>query len=294
MGDRIGLLIVHNISGMSTRVVVLLLAVLTPVLSFSLKNHLHRHFFQYGSMTRIKSSADTGIEVENSTTALVEVQALDSKEVEREGLSIEARKEVEWRAYKKSSVVVKEKERSVEDYMALPSTEYSVLASDSIERLDDKNFKAMLPTMNFFGTKITPVLYVDVTVYPDEARSVIAVQRAETVGSEIAEKINGTFDIEAINEVSAGKNDKNEKTLNSETNLKINVVVPSSSKIPMGVMRRTGNFLMQSSLNVIVPTFVRLLAFDFKNWSGGDDGRSAIEGASFEAGDEMRVTQEDD
>ena len=43
-------------------------------------------------------------------------------------------------------------------------------------------------------------MYVDVTVYPNEARSVIAVQRAETVGSETAEKINGTFNIEAINE----------------------------------------------------------------------------------------------
>ena len=266
---------------MSIRVVVLLLAVLTPVLSFSLKHH-HRHSSHGRLITRIKSSTDAGSDVEKSTAALVTLQALESKQTDKEDVFIETRREVEWRAYKKSSVVVRERGRSVEAYMALPSTEYSVLASDSIERLDDKNFKAKLPTMNFFGTKITPVLYVDVTVYPDEARSVIAVQRAETVGSETAEKINGTFNIEAINEVSAGKNDKNEKTLNSETNLKINVVVPSSSKVPMGVLRRTGNFLMQSSLNVIVPTFVRLLAFDFKNWSGGDDGRNAIEGASLE------------
>ena len=37
---------------------------------------------------------------------------------------------------------------------------------------------------------------------------------------------------------------------------------------------------MQSSLNVIVPTFVRLLAYDFKRWSSGEDSRSAIEGAT--------------
>lgn len=57
----------------------------------------------------------------------------------------------------------------------------------------------------------------------------------------------------------------------------------------MGVLRRTGNFLMQSSLNVIVPTFVRLLAFDFRNWSDGDDERSAIDGASFDGNEEIET-----
>ena len=272
---------------MYARLVALLLALLTPTISFTFHHFVHRQTSQHRAKTRIKSSADADSGVEYSTAALSKVSALDSVSVEIDDKSIEKQKEVEWKAYKKSSVVVKEMERSVEAYMALPSTQYSVLASNSIERLDDRNFKATLPTMNFFGTKITPVLYVDVTVYPEEARSVISVQRAETIGSDTAEKINGTFNIEAINEVTAGKNEKDEKTLNSETSLKINVVVPSSSKLPMGVLRRTGNFLMQSTLNVIVPTFVRLLAFDFKNWSGGDDARNAIEGATFEGGELM-------
>lgn len=197
--------------------------------------------------------------------------------------SSSAPRQITWKAYKKSTVVVKEKLRSVEAYMALPSTEYSVLASDSIVRLDDRNFKAVLPTMNFFGTKITPILFVDVTVYPDDTKSVIAVQRAETVGSETALQINGTFGIEAINTVTAGIDDKGRKTLTSETHLKIDVVIPSSSKVPAGALRRTGNFLMQQSLNLIVPTFVRLLAFDFKRWSGGENSRSEIEGASLGA-----------
>lgn len=58
--------------------------------------------------------------------------------------------------------------------------------------------------MNFFGTKIQPVLYVDVNVYPEFNRSEIVVRRAETVGSETADKVNGTFSISAINIVSAG------------------------------------------------------------------------------------------
>ena len=59
--------------------------------------------------------------------------------------------------------------------------------------------------MNFFGTKIQPLLYVDVNVFPEFNRSEIVVRRAETVGSETAEKVNGTFSISAINIVSAGK-----------------------------------------------------------------------------------------
>lgn len=37
---------------------------------------------------------------------------------------------------------------------------------------------------------------------------------------------------------------------------------------------------MQSTLSIIVPTFVRILAADFKRWSAGDDTRNAVEGAS--------------
>ena len=58
--------------------------------------------------------------------------------------------------------------------------------------------------MNFFGIKIQPVLYVDVNVYPELNRSEIVVLRAETIGSETAERVNGTFSLSAINIVSAG------------------------------------------------------------------------------------------
>jgi len=134
--------------------------------------------------------------------------------------------------------------------------------------------------MNFFGEKITPVLYVDVTIYPEEARSEILVSRAETIGSETAEKVNGTFSIRAMNEVTTGLDYKGRKILSSNTNLKIDVLIPKESKVPTRLLQSGGHFIMQSSLNIIVPTFVRLLAFDFNRWSGGDDTRSAVEGAS--------------
>jgi hypothetical protein len=144
---------------------------------------------------------------------------------------------VTWTAAAKGSVAVKENKRSVEEYMGLPASQYSVLSADQIERLSDTEFKCVLPTMNFFGTKICPILYVDVNVYPEQSKAEIVVSRAETTGSDIADKVNGTFTISAINVVSAGVDNKNRKTLNSDTTLKIDVVVPSS-KLPVRVIQR--------------------------------------------------------
>ena len=62
-------------------------------------------------------------------------------------------------------------------------------------------------------------------------KSEIAVHRAETIGSETALMINGTFSIEALNTVTAGVDEKQRKTLTSETTLKIDVIVPPSSKV---------------------------------------------------------------
>ena len=184
-----------------------------------------------------------------------------------------------WKASVQSSVRVKEISRTCEEYMALPASQYSVLSAQQVERLSDTQFKFFLGNLNFFGTKISPVLYVDVNVFPDLFKSEIAVTRAETFGSEIADKINGTFSISALNIVSAGTDKKGSKILSSDTTVTINALVPES-KIPLRIIQSGGSFIIQSSLNLIVPTFVRILAADFKRWSAGNDSRTAVEGAS--------------
>ena len=90
--------------------------------------------------------------------------------------------------------------------------------------------------------------------------------------------MNGSFSINAVNVVFAAKDTEGRKTLNSETTLNIDVTIPPSA-IPLRVLQSTGNFLMQSSLNIIVPTFTRILSSDFARWSAGNNSRSAVEGA---------------
>lgn len=188
---------------------------------------------------------------------------------------------ITWRAQARSSVKVKEGKRTSDAYMALPASQYSILSAEQVIRLSDTDFKIMLGTLNFFGTKIAPILYASVDVYPKEAKSIIKVIRAETVGSDMALAVNGTFSISAINVVTAEVNEKGQKTLNSNTTLVIDVLVPRS-RFPISIIQSGGNFIMQSSLNIIVPTFVRILAADFKRWSDGDDERDALEGAKLD------------
>lgn len=188
---------------------------------------------------------------------------------------------VVWSAAASATVRVKEDKRSCEDYMALPASDYSVLTAEQITRLSENQFKCVLGSLNFFGNRIQPVLYVDVNVYPQEAKSEIVVVRAETTGSDIAEKLNGAFSINAKNTVRAGKDQKNRKTLSSETTLQIEALVPKS-RIPLRVMQSGGNLIIQSSLSVIVAAFVRILAADFARWSAGNDIRDAVDGASLQ------------
>jgi hypothetical protein len=183
-----------------------------------------------------------------------------------------------WSAEAKSSVRVQEIKRTAEEYMALPASQYSVLSADQVTRLSDTEFKYSLGSLNFFGTSISPVLYVDVNVYPDECKSEIIVERAEISGSELANKINGSFAVYAKNIVSAGKDDKGRKILTSDSKLTVKVTVPPS-RFPLQVIQNGGNFIMQSTLSLLVATFIRILAADFKRWSSGDDSRSAVEGA---------------
>jgi Protein of unknown function (DUF1997) len=158
----------------------------------------------------------------------------------------------------------------------------SVLSADQVVRLSESQFKFDLGGLNFFGNKIQPILFVDVNVMPEFNRSEIVVKRAETIGSDVALKVNGSFSISATNIVFAGTDEKGRKTLNSDTSLFIDVVVPQS-KIPMKVIQSTGNFILQSSLNIIVPTFTRVLSADFHRWSEGDDSRGAVDGANLSA-----------
>jgi hypothetical protein len=281
------------VSRMQAVISLVLISVLSVSNSFNLLGYNVITGQGISNMKSIKANKISPLSMSTSDDALVDSVIKDSEElIDMSGLPIVdsspdsnvtdiaiPTRQLTWNAAVKSSVRVKENGRTVEEYMRLPASEYSVLSAAQIIRISDTEFKCELPTMNFFGTKIQPLLFVDVNVYPEFNRSEIIVRRAETTGSEAALTINGTFSINAVNIVSAGTDDKGRKTLNSDTKLDIVVQVPAS-KFPLRVIQSGGNFIMQSSLNIIVPTFVRILSSDFQRWSAGNNSRDAVEGAT--------------
>lgn len=243
--------------------------ILIPLQSYHSFIHNHRDLAKL-SYIRIRASHE-------DITELPDTRTIESITIPNSLIDYD--RKITWKAAVKSSTKTKEINRSVEDYIKLPASQYSVLSAQQIERLSDTSFKCVLGNMNFFGNIICPILYVDVNVYPDQLKSEIVVVRAETTGSEIADKLSGTFNVSASNVISVGVDKKFNKVLCSEVNLNIDVIVPKS-KIPLNVIQTSGNFLIQSSLSVIVAAFIRILAADFKRWSAGDNERNAVEGAT--------------
>lgn len=197
------------------------------------------------------------------------------------------------RAAKSAERRVEEVNRPLDDYLRLPASEYSVLDGAQIERLDDEHFRAVMPSLNFFGNPMQPIIYVAVLVEPEVPRARIVVERAELQGGPAAQAANGTFTLSCENVVTmeraAGaldaleegeegaekkgkgwfrRGEKDSKPLlKSDVSLEIIAKVPDESKLPVKAMERLGNAVLQTSFNLVVPRFVGLLSRDFKAWS---------------------------
>ena len=78
------------------------------------------------------SSKSSSFEADGSNTS---VEDLIEEDDEEELVFEENAPKVTWTACVKSSAKVKEINRSVEEYMGLPASEYSVLSAEQIERL---------------------------------------------------------------------------------------------------------------------------------------------------------------
>jgi len=185
---------------------------------------------------------------------------------------------VEWKAQCSGTKQVVEGPRSLDAYLALPPSEYSVLDANLIERLNENEFRCEIDPLNFFGNKVIPVLYVRVDVSQDKPMSTISVTKCEIKGSEAALKANGAFTVEADNVVSYEKVSTLVRKMRSDVSLRITAVLPENLPLPVRLVNRTGNFILQTSLNLITNRFVSILAKDYKQWSvGKNDERKPVE-----------------
>ena len=66
------------------------------------------------------------------------------------------------------------------------------------------------------------------------------------------------------------------KLITSNANTEVRLVVPRWSPIPTQVVNSTGSFVLQKTLDVVVPRFLKQLSRDYAIWSAGDDSRQPV------------------
>lgn len=66
------------------------------------------------------------------------------------------------------------------------------------------------------------------------------------------------------------------KMITSNAHTEVRLVVPKWSPIPVPVVNTTGSFILQKTLDVVVPRFLSQLSRDYANWSTGDDSRQPV------------------
>ncbi|CAM9324983.1 unnamed protein product [Choristocarpus tenellus] len=204
---------------------------------------------------------------------------------------LENGKHVQWTASKSSMVNVEEGPRKLSAYLALPPTEYSLLDPKMIKRTSEDTFQMNCGTLNFFGTKVNPILFMKVIVNEKEGMANIMIEKVELEGSPSIRNASGTFSVSSTTIVSSsdvevekggvfgrgrGSGGKGNKSLRTQASIEIDILVPNENFIPHGVLRRTGSFLMQRVLDVGLPQFTRFLRRDYGRWSQGDDERAAV------------------
>ncbi|CAM9691610.1 unnamed protein product [Ectocarpus fasciculatus] len=201
---------------------------------------------------------------------------------------------VVWSASKRSNVEVGEGTRKLKDYLALPPTEYSLLDPKMITRLSEETFRMDGATMSIVGTKIKPVLFVRVEVQPENSMANIMVERVELDGSEAVRSAGGSFNVSSSTVVSCAKKegtsgDANIMELRASSNIEIELLVPNENFVPVGVLRRAGNFVMQRVVDIGLPQFTYFLKRDYARWAEGDDARAAVaaEGESLISTDDI-------
>ena len=110
------------------------------------------------------------------------------------------------------------------------------------------------------------------------AGCVIRVVAAEIHGSGLVEDINDMFEIDSVNRVGWSERcdpGTGQCEILSETRVSVYLLVPRWFPFTIKATERTGNFVVSTVVNQVVPRFLKQLKTDYETWATGDDSRDA-------------------
>lgn len=213
-------------------------------------------------------------------------QALAIRMMKAEEFALTKGRKAVFKAKKSGSIDLAEGTRSLREYMSLPPSEYSVLDADKVTRLDVNLFKCELGSLNFLGTRVAPVLTAEVNVKPNGEGTMIKVVEAEVLGEGLAERANSMFMVVSENDVGWIDLEDGMKQISSDTYVEVHLSVPGWFPFSVTATEKTGNLVMSTVINQVVPRFLDQLKSDYLTWAEGDDSRSATSSGLFDVSQE--------
>eukprot|EP00252_Welwitschia_mirabilis_P014385 TRINITY_DN3160_c0_g1_i9.p1 TRINITY_DN3160_c0_g1~~TRINITY_DN3160_c0_g1_i9.p1 ORF type:complete len:241 (+),score=51.25 TRINITY_DN3160_c0_g1_i9:190-912(+) len=153
-------------------------------------------------------------------------------------------------------------------YLCHPSASKSVLSINSLEDVEFLGFnryRCTLRKLEFFKIEVVPVLDLELTFMPQEC--LVEMLSCKILGSKFSEDPNKRFSATAKNHITWNTmHDEQFVDMDVELNITLELYTLPFSALPVSVVERPGNMLMQALLSRLVPISLEQLHKDYCEW----------------------------
>ncbi len=163
-------------------------------------------------------------------------------------------------------------ERSLSEYMRLPTEQYSMLPlpyGASLRRPGaDGLFELTVPPVTFLWLEVAPLVRASVDTPAETDAVVITSTDCKLRGSDVIERIRLNEAFRFFVRTRITWVDGSERRLATDTQIRVQVEPPGPfATVPRAVLEATGNAVMKVAMEGVQRGFVRALARDFEQWA---------------------------
>jgi hypothetical protein len=173
---------------------------------------------------------------------------------------------VQWQSSTSARVPVStEDDNLLREYLALPTTQYSLLDEKFVEKLSDDTFVVRVPLNDIVGVDLTPAISIVASPHGRDGK-VTFVGTEATLGSP---SLDDLFTLKVV-AVLKGQG----ASIQARVDVKMALRVPPRLRaIPNPLLGYAGRLITKSILVGVVPNFIKLLVSDYETWSSNDKQR---------------------
>jgi hypothetical protein len=173
---------------------------------------------------------------------------------------------VQWQSATSATCPVStEDDELLREYLALPTSEYSLLDEKFVEKISDDTFVVRVPLNDVIGVDLTPAISIVATPHRRDGK-VTFVGTEATLGSPALDEL---FKLKVVAVLKGRKT-----SLQARVNVMMALSVPPRLRvIPNPLLGYAGRLITKSVLMATVPNFSSLLVSDYEKWVSEDKRR---------------------